>query len=230
MRHRSVRLVALLLALVGYWSPWLTYPTPALRLNGYELSEWVTFLPAVRDGSLPLSRLVFLLPLACLSLLFGVVASRVPPALDLVPLGAIGRPPEPSRRGLVAALPRLLPGLGWPLVLAGIASALVIFPPYPYLLTAYADREYQGQLFVAAATLLGLLFSLYLPVDLKDLLQIVLGLVGAALAAWAVANLRPVASALLNAPWPIGLGLVALLLGFGALGLGGLAQLLGPRE
>ena len=230
MRHRRVRLFALLLALVGYWSPWLTHPIAALRLNGYELSEWVTFLPGVRDGSLPLSRLLLLLPLACLSLLFGLVASRVPPALSLVPFGSAPRLPEAPRRGLAAALPRLVPGWGWPLVLIGAVCALVIFPPYPYLLTAYADREYQGQLFVAAATLVGLLVTLYLPVDLKDALQTLLGLAGAGLAAWGMLNVRPAASALLNSPWPIGLGLAALLFGFVVLGLGGVGQLFGPRE
>src|SRR5437870_3045187 len=81
------RWLALLLALVGYWLPWLTAPAAALRLNGYELSEWITFLPGVRDGSLPLNRLVFLLPLACLALLFALAAARPAPTLSLPPLG-----------------------------------------------------------------------------------------------------------------------------------------------
>src|SRR6188474_2876552 len=72
----GLQTLSILLALVGYWAPWLTHPAAALRLNGYELSEWVTFLPGVRDGSLPLSRLLFLLPLACLALLLALAASR----------------------------------------------------------------------------------------------------------------------------------------------------------
>src|SRR5260221_287867 len=75
MRRRIVQLAALGLALIGYWLPWLTHPVAALRLNGYELSEWVTYLPGVRDGSLPLSRLLFLLPLSCLALLLGLAAT-----------------------------------------------------------------------------------------------------------------------------------------------------------
>src|SRR5437764_9978299 len=69
-------LIPLGLALIGYWTPWLTHPAAALRLNGYELSEWVTFLPGVRDGSLPFNRLAFLIPLACLALLLGIAASH----------------------------------------------------------------------------------------------------------------------------------------------------------
>src|SRR5258707_12161641 len=78
LRRRTIQLAALGLALVGYWLPWLTHPVAALRLNGYELSEWVTYLPGVRDGSLPLSRLLFLLPLSCLALLLALASSWQP--------------------------------------------------------------------------------------------------------------------------------------------------------
>src|SRR6185436_5919146 len=71
-----LRTLSLLLALIGYWTPWLTHPVAALRLNGFELSEWVTFLPGVRDGSLPFNRLAFLIPLACLALLLSITASH----------------------------------------------------------------------------------------------------------------------------------------------------------
>ncbi len=231
MRHRYFRLAALALALVGYWSPWLTHSSAALRLNGYELSEWVTFLPGVRSGELPLSRLVFLLPLACLALLLSAVATRVPVRLEAPPLGqAPARAPERPRTGLAAALPAMPAAWGWVLLLAGLVCAFVLFPPYPYLLTAIRDPEFQGQFFVACATLLGLFIVAYLPAELKDGLQVLLALVGAGLSLFALLTLRPVASVLLNAPWPIGAGWVAVVLGFGALALAGLAQLFGPRE
>ena len=111
------RPLALLLALVGYWLPWLTHPAAALRLNGYELSEWVTFLPAVRDGSSPLTRLVFLLPLAALALLCGLAAARPATTLSLPPLGdGPARRPAATPR---ARRPRLGPACGrccptWP--------------------------------------------------------------------------------------------------------------------
>ena len=179
MRHPFFRLVALVLALVGYWSPWLTHATAALRLNGYELSEWITFLPGVRSGELPLSRLLFLLPLACLALLLSLIATRVPVRLAAPPLGAaarqpVGPPPRP-RHGLAAALPAVTTPWAWALLLAGLACAFVLLPPYPYLLTALRDPEFQGQLFIGLATLLGLVIVAYLPAELKDGLQFLLG-------------------------------------------------------
>src|SRR5207245_1175929 len=101
--RRTIQLAALGLALVGYWLPWLTHPAAALRLNGYELSEWVTYLPGVRAGSLPLSRLEFLLPLGCVALLLGLAATW-PVALSAPLLSAFPGAPAPSapRGGLNA--------------------------------------------------------------------------------------------------------------------------------
>src|SRR6185369_540532 len=149
-RRRLIQLAALALALVGYWLPWLTHPVAALRLNGYELSEWVTFLPGVRDGSLPLTRLVFLLPLGCLALLLAIAASWQPPHPIQV-LATSSEPPRPPapRSGLAAMLPVIRSWGGWGLLLLSLVCAFTVFPPYPYLLTAYADPEYRAQLFIA---------------------------------------------------------------------------------
>ena len=68
---------AVLLAVVGYWMPWLTLPAAALRLSGLDLAEWITHLPGVMDGSLPLGRLSFLTPLACLALLLALAGARL---------------------------------------------------------------------------------------------------------------------------------------------------------
>ena len=69
----------LALAWIGYWGPWLDHPAAALQLNAYDLAEWITRLPEVRAGTLALSRLDFLLPLACLSVLTALVALDSPP-------------------------------------------------------------------------------------------------------------------------------------------------------
>ena len=234
MRHRYFRLAAAAAALVGYWSPWLTHPAAALRLNGYELSEWITFLPDVRTGNLALSRLLFLLPLACLALLLALVATRTPLRVAAPPLGEAPRPSPVARSsprsGLAAALPTLAGPWAWVLLAAAALCAFVILPPYPYLLTALSDPEFRGQFFVACGTALGLIVVAYLPTELKDLLQLLLGLAGAALGLDALLTLRPVASALLNAAWPIGLGWFLMVAGFAALAVAALAQLVGPKE
>jgi len=226
------RRLALLLALVGYWLPWLTHPAAALRLNGYELSEWITFLPGVRDGSLPLNRLLFLLPLACLALLFALAATRPTPTLSLPPLGAPPNhhSPPPARTGLRAFLPSLGGPAGWLLLLVGVGCALIVFPPYPYLLTAYADQEYQLQLLVASFTLIAVLLVTFLPGEVSAGLQAALAALALGIGLWALLTVRPVASALLNAPWGIGLGWYVMVLGFGWLALLGLGRLFGPRE
>src|SRR5882757_8110917 len=116
LRRRAVQMVALGLALVGYWLPWLTHPVAALRLNGYELSEWITYLPGVRDGSLPLSRLLFLLPLGCLALLLGLAATwrwgLSAPVLAAFPVAPASASSAP-RGGLNALLPAVLGWSGW---------------------------------------------------------------------------------------------------------------------
>jgi hypothetical protein len=232
MSRRLVQLAALGLALVGYWMPWLTAPAAALRLNGYELSEWVTYLPGVRDGTLPLSRLLFLLPLACLALLLALAASRSGDAPPIYILG--GEPESPRARparprgGWGAFLP--VAGLGgWALLLLGAVCALVVVPPYPYFLTAYADPEYRVQLFVALFSLVALPLALYLPDQVKAVAQIGLAVAGGAIGLWALLTVRPVASDLLGAPWPIGLGWPLVLAGFAVLAWVGLGQLFSPR-
>ncbi len=232
MRRRFVHLAALGLALVGYWLPWLAAPAAALRLNGYELSEWVTFLPGVRDGSLPLSRLLFLLPLACVALLLALAASR---SADAPPIYILGGEPETPRArparprgGLRAVMP--VAGLsGWALLVLGAICALIVIPPFPYFLTAYADPEYRVQLFIALFSLVALPLSLYLPDQVKAAAQIGLALAGGAIGCWALLTVRPVASELLGAPWPIGLGWVLMLAGFAGLAWVGLSQLFSPR-
>src|SRR3990172_11186061 len=132
------------LALLGYWSPWLTHPAGALRFNGFELAEWTTFLPGVRDGSLPVTRLSFLIPLACLVLLLGIAAARS----------------------------KSMPALRWGLMLLALLCSYGVFPSYPYILTAYRDPEFRLQFLVACAALLGLGLTFFLKAGWLDVLQI----------------------------------------------------------
>ena len=130
----------LALALIGYWAPWLAGPAAALQLNAYELSEWLTFLPAAQSGALPIDRLAFLLPGACLAGLLGLAAGEFD-----------GRP---AGRGRLAAW---LPGnwVGWGLLALAGLCALAVFPYYPYFLNAYADPEFSLQFWAACVTAAG---------------------------------------------------------------------------
>ena len=229
LRRRTIQLAALGLALAGYWLPWLTHPVAALRLNGYELSEWVTYLPGVRDGSLPLDRLVFLLPLGCLALLLGLAATW-PATRPVQILAAPNGPAQGVRRGgQNALLPAVQGWLGWGLLLLSLLCLYTVFPPYPYLFTAVTDPEDRTQLFAAILGVVILVLALYMPADLKAALQTLLAVVGGGLGLWSLWVLRPVASDLLGAPWAIGLGWLVMLAGFVVLALGGLRELFGPR-
>jgi len=192
-----VSVSGLLVALAGYWSPWLTHPAAALRLSGYDLAEWVTFLPGVRDGSLPLSRLIFLLPLACLALLLGLAAHA-----------------GPRRHGWRGWLPASAGG--WALwALAGVCSLLVL-PPYEAFLNREYWPEYQTQFGVACAAMAGVAASGLTPRRAIGWLQVALAAAGAGYGAWALLTLRPAANELLNAPWALGLGWLAMLAGLAA--------------
>ena len=191
----AVSLAALLLALAGYWSPWLTQPAAALRLSGFDLAEWVTFLPGVRDGSLPLSRLAFLLPLACLALLLG--------------LAAHAGPRRPGWRNWLPAWP-----WGWGLwLLAGVCGLLVL-PSYEAFRNREYWPEYQSQFVVACITLAGVAAGGFVPRRAAGWLQIILAAAGCGYGAWTLLTLRPAANELLNAPWAVGLGWMAMLAGF----------------
>lgn len=232
-RRASVRLdlelrtiLPLGFALLGYWTPWLTHPAASLRLNGYELSEWVTFLPGVRDGTLPIAylplglyfaRLAFLIPLACLAWLLGIAAFRF--RREAV---------TPMRQSWISLwLPTT--GWGWGVWLLAWFVCYTVFPPYPYILSAYRDPEFQFHFLVAGLTLLGLGLIPILTAELKDAVQVLAALLGGGLGLWALLVLHPVVSNLLHAPWRIGLGWAAMLLGFLGLAWAGWAQFFGPK-
>jgi hypothetical protein len=146
-----------------------------------------------------------------------------------VPLGLAPRPRAPRRAGLLALLPRLAGPGGWALAGVGLVCAFVVLPPYPYLLTALGDGEFRLQLLVGALALAGVVVVLYLPYELNALLQLVVPIVGALAAITALLSLRPAANGVLNAVWPLGMGVPLLVGALAWLALGGLRRLFGPR-
>jgi hypothetical protein len=225
MNRPNLLLAALLLALFGFWSPWLQHPAAALHLNAFELSEWVTFLPGVRAGALPFGRLSFLVPSACLAVLFGLAAART-------------SHPAWTRTARLGRWRALLPATGWSWVLLGIGvlCSFAVFPYYPYLVLVARDffnpdyQEFQLQFVVAGAALAGVFVAVILPGIVKTFMQMTLALIGAGFSAWALWSLQPVASELLNAPWGVGYGWAAILLGFAGVLIAGWRQIFQPRQ
>jgi len=204
-RRSRIDLILLAAVLGGCFTPWLTHPATSLRLTSYELSEWFTFLPSARDGSLTLTRLAFLMPLVCGVLVAALVLAR--------------------QRG--RALPNTL--LSW-VGLGGLALCVAfIFPPYEAYLFPDFWPDYQTQFYAGVVTLIGLVVLPFLPDDLTALLQTGLALVGAGYSVWAMLTLSPIATELLNSNWSLGWGWWLMLAGLVGLAWRGWARLFEAR-
>jgi hypothetical protein len=189
--------LGLALAWSGYWAPWIAHRAAALNLNGYELAEWITFLPGLRDGSLRLGRLDFLLPLSCICLLTALAAWLTPN----------------------------LPGWArWAATAVAFLGAFAILPEYPFILTAHADPELRPALTLGVFTMVAVLVAgpaiPRLPQDTRwralwpaaDLTLIVVAI---AFGAWALVIVWPALAEVFNAaprlnwgPVALGIGLV----------------------
>lgn len=115
---RWLMLIALLLAAGGAsFAPWVDRPAAALKLTAPDLAEFVKFLPEVRNGSLSVQRLLFLLPLFVTSFTLPLVVAssrlayprwaRWPILVTVVPLSLTLLPPVWSPAVLMSAEFRL---------------------------------------------------------------------------------------------------------------------------
>jgi len=85
------------LMLVLYLLPWLVNPSVSLSPNGYDLAEWASLHPAVREATPALlTSLLLRLPLACLALLIAFTTRRglLPALIVLIAAAALLPPPE----------------------------------------------------------------------------------------------------------------------------------------
>ena len=178
-----------LLALIGYFGPWVNHRAAGLVVTGLDLGEYVKFLPAVRGGQLVLWREGFYWPLVAVSLAFSLYAFRKPL-----------RYPWPLRALLLAL---------------AIVAALNLLPPAwtPGLLTT---PEFQMQTAALVICLLAAGFSPFLALIPQPLTKIiVIGLSIGAL--WfpisSFLRVLPLISALYNQPLQPGWGMFGLGLG-----------------
>jgi hypothetical protein len=187
-----MRVLGLVLAIVGYFGPWVSHRTAALTVTGWELAEFAKFFPQVQGGTVSIARELFYLPLVTVSLVLAFLASRSParPARWVVP---------PLLATLLVAA--LLPYS----VVDAARQALATRGPL------VVDPQYTGQLvLVALGVALTLLVPLArrLPRRLQDVLIALLALAGAIPALWQFALLHPLVVALYAAPVGLGWGLI----------------------
>ncbi len=151
-------LLAFTAILAGYLTVWLPNDAAGLSFLGFEIGEWVKFLPQVQSGELPMNRNYFYLPPVLLGAMMALQASRWPNR----------RPQTWAMRGLAIlvaclALPsidavRFEPASEWllRLLLVGCVALLALIGSWLGKLpnTAY-------WMLMEMAALLGLLFPLW---------------------------------------------------------------------
>jgi hypothetical protein len=197
-----VCLLGLVLAVTGYFGPWVPHKTAALTLTGLELAEFA------KDAFPHIVRELFYLPLIAAFVLLALLASRS--TVHLVRLTA----------PLFAAI--LLTGVLFPFsVVDSIRQALTAHSPL------VLDPRYTAQLaLVVVGTVLTLFSPLAhrLPQRAWGVLIALLALAGVVPALWQFALLRSSVVVLYDAPLGLGWGLVACVVGFGLLLLGGASR------
>jgi len=194
MRLTTVRValvLALLLALAGYFGPWVAHKAAALVLTGQDMGEFVKFLPTVRSGQLRVVRELFYLPLLAGSLALVLTASN-------------------RRLQYSGPLRWLLPGLAIP-------TALSMLPPAwtPQLMMT---REFRLQS-AAMALCLGCIILSWLlrraaPVVLESI-TVVLALLAGSFPVWQFLKVRPALDEVYGRAVTLGWGLWLMPVGFG---------------
>ncbi|MDH7485976.1 MAG: hypothetical protein QHJ81_06830 [Anaerolineae bacterium] len=184
-------ILALLLALAGYFGPWVAHKAAALVLTGQDMAEFVKFLPEVRAGELRVMRELFYLPL-------------VAGALGLVGLAA-------NRR---LRYPRWL---RWLLLLLAVPVALSMLPPAwtPRLMLTPEFRLQAAAIGVCLALVVLHPLLRRLPPMLLEAITALLALAAAVVPVWQFLRVRSAIDAVYGRPVTLGWGLWLMPLGFG---------------
>ena len=158
---RSLTLVGVALAILGWYAPWVTSTRQlaALTYNALDLTEFCKFI--LRAGIADITREWFLVPLIAAALVLALWAS------------------QPARLSA-----------GWRYALTGLAAifSLIPIPPYPYAFKAYASPEDRGSFWLSVAGLIVVgivfVFGWRLTGRWRSAAFIALALIGALPAAW----------------------------------------------
>jgi len=120
-----------LLAMAGYWAPWVSHKSPALVLIGFDLGEFVKFTTEFRTGTLAGIREALWLPPAAAALLL---------ALSVVQAGK-----------------RWSPLIRIAMSATGFLMAFTLLPPFPYHMEVLFSPEFRGQTVLALLGMVGCL-------------------------------------------------------------------------
>jgi len=183
--------LGIILALVGYWGPWVDHKAAALVLSGLDMAEFVKFLPEVQAGTELVIRELFYLPLLatalCLALTGGNRCLRYPLWARVV------------------------------MVIMAIVLTIIVLPPYPFILQALNSEEYRQQFLLGAGCLAligGTLLYHRLPRVVVAVLLAVVSFAGAIPPAWQFLSVRDALDRVYGQPIQVGWGLWLMVAGF----------------
>jgi hypothetical protein len=187
--------LALLLALVGYFAPWVNHSVSGLVITGLDLGEYVKFLPAVRIGEINIWRAGLYAPLVTVSATATLVSYR--------------------RHHFSIGLRFLLLALA-------VVAALNLVPP-AWTPARLLEAEFRVQTLSLVILMLGVAFAPFLaliPPRVVAAIVVVLTLAALVFPLHAFIRVLPAISALYNQPLIPGWGMwlmVASLIGVAAL-------------
>ena len=189
-------LVGVGLALVGVWGAWVPHRTAALVLSGWDLAEFVKFVPGISA-----TRELFYLPVWCAGIAVGALAGRTKG--------------QHSRQQVIRA--------GLTLFAVGLMVSLL--PPYPHVLNGYQAAEFRWQFFLGVGGLLVVLCSaLWTPrwrVPAVGVLMLLLAPIGAIPVLWQFLHVRGAIQEVYGAALGWGWGLGVFVTGWALVGAAG---------
>lgn len=156
-------LIALLVAWLGLWGAWIGNSAVALRINSIDMAEWATFLTEVRTGSLH-----FVPDLLRLSIILSLIALAV------------------------SATEIRFMGLQWLARGLAVTPALILMPPYPFVLQLWWSESYSLRFIFAALGIVSILLSVLADrfVTGRRLVTVILAAASLGLAAWSYLTLQ----------------------------------------
>ena len=197
---RSIMLIGVTLAILGFYGPWVTTSrnVAALTYNALDLTEFSKFIVRAHGGTM--TREMFLVPLVAAALALALWASQ---------------PNHPSRV------------LRYTLTLAAAVFTLVPLPPYlpgmsplSFLsLVAYRSAEDRGSFWLSVAGLLGVVLIFVWGRRVvgrwRSIAYVALALIGAVPAAWEFfTRALPAISTVYGSPASPAWGFFAAMIGF----------------
>jgi hypothetical protein len=196
---RALVLVGAVLAILGFYGPWVTGQSQvaALTYNALDLTEFCKFIVRAQLGEI--TRELFLVPIVAAALVLALWASQ----------------PD----WLNSALRRTL-------TLVAAIFSLVPLPPYPYLLKAYSSAEDRGSFWLSLAGV-ALIFVLgrRLAGKWRNVALVALALLGAVPPAWEFfARALPAISRAYGSPAMVGWGLMVMTIGFALVATGAMVR------